>query len=69
MGPAVRQTAEQPWGQEEIFRILRSSGESFLPSYLPLLKNRMDMEYREHQRWWQLLRRGRYVEFNLVIDR
>ena len=68
-GPGEAQTAERPWGREEIFRFLRSCGESFLPSYLPLLKRRMDMEYGEHQRRWQLLRRGRYVEFNLVIDR
>ena len=64
-----KQTAERPWGQEEIFRFLRSCAESFLPSYLPILKKRMTMEYGEHQRRWQLLRRGRYVEFNLVIDR
>jgi coproporphyrinogen III oxidase len=67
--PQEKQTDERPWGQEEIFRFLRSCAESFLPSYLPILKKRMDMEYGEHQRRWQLLRRGRYVEFNLVIDR
>ena len=64
-----KQTAERPWGKEEIFSFLRSCAESFLPSYLPILKKRMTMEYGEHQRRWQLLRRGRYVEFNLVIDR
>ena len=63
------QTAERPWGQEEIFGFLRSCAESFLPSYLPTLKKRMHTAYGEHQRRWQLLRRGRYVEFNLVIDR
>lgn len=67
--PEEKQTAERPWGKEEIFSFLRSCGESFLPSYLPLLKKRMATEYGEHQRRWQLLRRGRYVEFNLVIDR
>lgn len=67
--PQEKQTVERPWGQEEIFRFLRSCGESFLPSYLPILKKRMTTEYGEHQRRWQLLRRGRYVEFNLVIDR
>jgi coproporphyrinogen III oxidase len=67
--PAEKQTAERPWGQEEIFRFLRSCGESFLPSYLPILKKRMATPYGDHQRRWHLLRRGRYVEFNLVIDR
>ena len=67
--PGATQAVERPWGQDEIFRFVRSCGESFLPSYLPILKRRMDTEYGEHQRRWQLLRRGRYVEFNLVIDR
>lgn len=67
--PGEKQTAERPWGQQEIFRFLRSCAESFLPSYLPILTKRMTTEYGEHQRRWQLLRRGRYVEFNLVIDR
>jgi coproporphyrinogen III oxidase len=64
-----KQTAERPWGREEIFRFLRSCGESLLPSYLPVLKKRIMVEHGDHQRRWQLLRRGRYVEFNLVIDR
>jgi coproporphyrinogen III oxidase len=44
-------------------------GNSFLPSYLPIVEKRKDLIYTEEQRYWQELRRGRYVEFNLVHDR
>lgn len=43
--------------------------DSFLDIYVPILKNRMNMPYTEEQKNWQALRRGRYVEFNLVHDR
>ncbi|EEQ32493.1 coproporphyrinogen III oxidase [Microsporum canis CBS 113480] len=42
---------------------------SFLPSYVPILKKRKDMPFTEQEKDWQQLRRGRYVEFNLVHDR
>jgi coproporphyrinogen III oxidase len=51
------------------FALLRSVGDVFLPAYLPILQRRKDMRYGDTQRQWQLLRRGRYVEFNLVWDR
>ena len=44
-------------------------GDSFLESYLPIVKRRMHMEYGQPQRNWQEIRRGRYVEFNLVHDK
>ena len=40
-----------------------------MPSYLPILQKRAGTPFTEQQRRWQLLRRGRYVEFNLVYDR
>ncbi len=40
-----------------------------LPAYLPILNRRRDLPYGERERHWQALRRGRYVEFNLVYDR
>lgn len=55
--------------QEEIFQFVTTSLEAFLPSYLPILKRRMDMPYLPEHKTWQQLRRGRYVEFNLVNDR
>ncbi len=44
-------------------------GKSFLPGYLPIVEKRMNMPWTDEHRYWQELRRGRYVEFNLVHDR
>ena len=55
--------------QEEIFQFVTTGLEAFLPSYLPIIKRRMDMPYLPEHKAWQQLRRGRYVEFNLVNDR
>ena len=44
-------------------------GDHYLSAYVPLLEKRKDMPYGERERDFQLYRRGRYVEFNLVIDR
>ena len=55
--------------QEEIFQFVASGLGSFLPSYLPVIKKRMDMPYLPQQKMWQQIRRGRYVEFNLINDR
>ncbi|MCS6995607.1 MAG: oxygen-dependent coproporphyrinogen oxidase [Casimicrobiaceae bacterium] len=56
-------------GFEGSFALTRSVGEHFLPGYLPILERRKDSPYGERERDWQLYRRGRYVEFNLVWDR
>ena len=55
--------------KEECFAFVEACASAFLPSYLPILERRKDMPYTEEQRDWQQLRRGRYVEFNLVYDR
>ncbi|HKH46731.1 MAG TPA: oxygen-dependent coproporphyrinogen oxidase [Thermoanaerobaculia bacterium] len=57
------------WGFERSFEFLRSVGDHFLPAYLPILRGRRDVPYGERERDFQLYRRGRYVEFNLVWDR
>ncbi len=49
--------------------LITAVGDAFLDAYLPILSMRNDMPYRERQRDFQLYRRGRYVEFNLVWDR
>jgi coproporphyrinogen III oxidase len=51
------------------FGFMRSIGDHFLDAYLPILEARMHMPWGERQRDFQLYRRGRYVEFNLVYDR
>ena len=56
-------------GFEKSFALLRSVGDSFLPAWLPIAERRMRTPYGEREREWQAVRRGRYVEFNLVFDR
>jgi coproporphyrinogen III oxidase len=56
-------------GFEACFAFLKSVGDHFLPAYLPILDRRKDQAYGERERQFQLYRRGRYVEFNLVQDR
>jgi coproporphyrinogen III oxidase len=56
-------------GFEHCFALTRSVGEAFLPAYLPILERRKDTPYGERERDFQLHRRGRYAEFNLLYDR
>ena len=49
--------------------MVRSVGDAFVDAYLPILNRRKDTVYGERERNFQLYRRGRYVEFNLVWDR
>ena len=56
-------------GFERSFDFLKSVGDSFLPAYRPIVKSRNKHRYGERQREFQLYRRGRYVEFNLIYDR
>ncbi|GLH03021.1 Oxygen-dependent coproporphyrinogen-III oxidase [Gryllus bimaculatus] len=55
--------------QEQAFRFVSSCAEAVIPSYLPLVQKHKKDAYGYHERQWQLLRRGRYVEFNLIYDR
>jgi len=52
-----------------LFNLIRDLGDHFLPSYLPIIQRRQWMRFSDHEKRWQQLRRGRYVEFNLVYDR
>jgi coproporphyrinogen III oxidase len=54
---------------EEIFAFVNGCGNAFLPAYVPIVERRHETEYGDRQRDFQLYRRGRYVEFNLVYDR
>jgi len=70
-GPHSRlpESAERPKSPADIFKMVRELGDTFIPSYLPILSKRCNMPYTPLQRRWQLVRRGRYVEFNLLFDR
>lgn len=54
---------------EESFAIMRAVGDAYLTAYLPIIERRKAMSFGEREREFQLYRRGRYVEFNLVWDR
>jgi coproporphyrinogen III oxidase len=56
-------------GFERAFALTRSVGDHFLPAYLPIVERRKDRPFEDRERQFQLYRRGRYVEFNLVYDR
>ncbi|KAH7040028.1 Coproporphyrinogen III oxidase [Microdochium trichocladiopsis] len=54
---------------ENTFAFIQDCLKSFLPSYVPIINRRKDMPFTEKEKEWQQVRRGRYVEFNLVHDR
>jgi coproporphyrinogen III oxidase len=54
---------------EEVFAFVEDAGDHFLAAYTPIVERRIDEPYGEAERRWQLVRRGRYVEFNLLYDR
>ena len=56
-------------GFERSFAFLRAVGDSYLDAYLPIVRRRKDIPFGERERDFQLYRRGRYVEFNLLFDR
>jgi coproporphyrinogen III oxidase len=57
------------WDFETCFSFIRAVGDSYIPAYLPIVQRRKELPYGERERQFQLYRRGRYVEFNLVFDR
>lgn len=56
-------------GFEQSFALMRSVGDSYLKAYLPIIQRRKGVPWGDRERQFQLYRRGRYVEFNLVYDR
>lgn len=54
---------------EDLFKFIRDCSNTFLPAYYPIVAKRKDQAFTDHEKRWQQLRRGRYVEFNLVHDR
>ncbi|MGB3559469.1 MAG: oxygen-dependent coproporphyrinogen oxidase [Geitlerinemataceae cyanobacterium] len=63
----VGDAGDRSW--EDLFAFAQSCGNAFIPAYEPIVDRRRNTEYGERERNFQLYRRGRYVEFNLVYDR
>jgi coproporphyrinogen III oxidase len=59
----------QEGDMEQLFAFVKDAGQTFLPAYLPIVERRRHHTYSEREREFQLIRRGRYAEFNLVYDR
>jgi coproporphyrinogen III oxidase len=57
------------WGFEQSFAYMQAVGNGFIDAYVPIVEKRKDTSYTDSEREFQLYRRGRYVEFNLVYDR
>ncbi len=57
------------WDFDTCFAFMRAVGDAYIEAYRPILARRKDTPYGERERQWQLIRRGRYVEYNLVYDR
>ncbi len=56
-------------GPERLFALVSDLGAALVPAYFPIAERRANHPYEERHRRWQQIRRGRYVEFNLVYDR
>jgi len=54
---------------ERLFTFQQANGNAFIPTYLPIVEKRKDLAYTDKEKDWQEIRRGRYVEFNLIHDR
>lgn len=54
---------------EELFSLARRNGQAFLDAYVPIVQENKSNPWTDEQRYWQEIRRGRYVEFNLIHDR
>ena len=61
--PSGQRTAEH-W-----LKFVKDAGDAFLPAYVPIVERRKNIQFEERHLHWQGIRRGRYVEFNLVYDR
>ncbi|MGD1859315.1 MAG: oxygen-dependent coproporphyrinogen oxidase [Leptolyngbyaceae cyanobacterium] len=63
----IGELPQRSW--ENLFNFVNDCGKAFLPAYVPIAEQRQSQAYGDRERNFQLYRRGRYVEFNLVYDR
>ena len=61
--------ANEEYSIQDRFDFTTEVGNSFIEAYIPILEKRKSMKYTPEQRTWQEIRRGRYVEFNLIHDK
>ena len=61
--------ATEDFGIEKLMNFQQANGISFLEAYIPIVEKRKNSVYNEQHKYWQEIRRGRYVEFNLLHDR
>lgn len=61
--------ADEKFTIDQLFAFVKAVGETFLTAYVPIVLANKNIPFTEEQKQWQLIRRGRYVEFNLVYDR
>ncbi len=64
-----RLSQQDGFSKEERFAFVKDTGETFCPAYIPLVEKNKDLPFGEAEKRWQSLRRGRYVEFNLLWDK
>ena len=57
------------WPFEQCFDFVKAVGQGYIEAYVPIMEKRKNTPFEEQHRAFQLYRRGRYVEFNLVFDR
>jgi coproporphyrinogen III oxidase len=77
LGAGAEATADRPAESESaierdperLFGFVRGAGDAFLDAYVPIVERRKALPWTDAERRWQLIRRGRYVEFNLLYDR
>lgn len=63
----LKPTENMNW--DDLFQFSQSNGNAFIDAYFPIVQKRKDLSFTDQQKHWQLIRRGRYVEFNLIHDR
>ena len=61
--------AENEAELQRLFEFQQANGNHFIEAYLPIVQKRKNLPWQENHRYWQEIRRGRYVEFNLIHDR
>lgn len=59
----------EQFSAQQLFNLSGSNGEAFIKAYFPIVERTKNLPFNDEQKNWQLIRRGRYVEFNLIQDR